>query len=113
MRSRLHCVLLLALLGLAACSNHGDTRQQSQSNGMAVAKAAFDSAQYDKAERLYQALLADDATLEEAQLMLARTRYQQDKKQAARDGLQQLLDKGASRRLRPLTILASFCWMMV
>lgn len=108
MRSRLHHLLLLALLGLAGCSNHGDTRQQSQSNGMAVAKAAFDSAQYDKAERLYQALLVDDASLEEAQLMLARTRYQQDKKQAARDGLQQLLDKGGKQGAQAAHYLGKF-----
>ncbi|MFM4758556.1 tetratricopeptide repeat protein [Aeromonas veronii] len=101
-------LIFISLLLLAGCSSHGDASAQSQSNGMAVAKAAFDSAQYEKAERLYLALLSSDASLEEAQLMLARTSYQQDKKQAARDGLQQLLDRAGQQAPEAANYLGKF-----
>ncbi len=101
-------LIFISLLLLAGCSSYGDASAQSQSNGMAVAKAAFDSAQYEKAERLYLALLSSDASLEEAQLMLARTRYQQDKKQAARDGLQQLLDRAGKQAPEAANYLGKF-----
>lgn len=85
-------LIFISLLLLAGCSSHGDASAQSQSNGMAVAKAAFDSAQYEKAERLY----------------LARTRYQQDKKQAARDGLQQMLDRAGKQAPEAANYLGKF-----
>lgn len=105
-------LIFISLLLLAGCSSHGDASAQSQSNGMAVAKAAFDSAQYEKAERLYLALLSSDASLGEAQLMLARTRYQQDKSRPHAMACNSCSTALASRHQRRPIIWASSCSMM-
>ncbi|WP_304622554.1 tetratricopeptide repeat protein [Photobacterium sp. WH24] len=107
LRNSRYVWIALAALALSACSRHADTvSAKAQTNAMVVAQTAFDSHQYVKAETLYRKMLDTSAPsgergqqnpratpfFQQALLMLARSQYQQDKKQAARDTLQQLLE---------------------
>ncbi|KDM90069.1 tetratricopeptide repeat protein [Photobacterium galatheae] len=99
MRNSRYLWIALAALALSACSSHADkVAANTQTNAMVVAQTAFDSHQYAKAETLFHQLLAqavatDQPLPEQAMLMLARSQFRQDKKQAARNTLQQLLER--------------------
>ncbi|MDO6708214.1 tetratricopeptide repeat protein [Photobacterium sp. 1_MG-2023] len=113
-RNSRHLWIALAALALSACSSHADkVAANTQTNAMVVAQTAFDSHQYAKAETLFRQLVDQAATAaqplpEQALLMLARSQFQQDKKQAARNTLQQLLDMRGSKAAEAADYLGKF-----
>lgn len=72
-------VALLLLLGCSSAPNK--VHKQSTSNGEALAQAAFNYGQFDKAEAQYTTLLKNNPDNLEYQLMLGRSLYHQDKKE--------------------------------
>lgn len=86
------CFLLLS--GCASTQQKKD--QYNIDNNAALAQAAFDYAQYDKATVLYETLIQAAPERGEFQVMLARSLYQQDKKKASQKILQRLLAQGKS-----------------
>ncbi|MCF7364204.1 MULTISPECIES: tetratricopeptide repeat protein [Vibrio] len=68
---------------LVGCATPGKVKKQTESNNRVLAEAAFNYAQYDKAEAQYLALLELSPENLHYQMMLGRSQYHQDKKQTA------------------------------
>ncbi len=80
--NKMFLVLMCSAI-LAGCSTASKVNEHKESNGQALAEAAFNYGQFDKAEAQYRQLLTIAPDNLEYQLMLARSEFRQDKKQSA------------------------------
>lgn len=85
MNSRFVRMCTLACLSslLIGCATPSKVKKQTESNTKALAEAAFNYGQYDKAEAQYFALLESSPDNLQYQMMLGRSQYHQDKKETA------------------------------
>ncbi|MBD1556167.1 pilus assembly protein TadD [Vibrio sp. S9_S30] len=82
---------------LTACTSTRDHAEEKKShNYQAMAEAAFNYSQYDRAEHFYVLLTEEQPDDAHYQVMLARSLYLQDKKQAAIARLQKMAYERAS-----------------
>ncbi|WP_070968893.1 tetratricopeptide repeat protein [Vibrio sonorensis] len=84
-------VSLLACSVLIGCASQQKVNAHTENNEKVLAEAAFNYGQFAKAEEQYLRLLAQSPNKLEYQLMLARSQYNQDKKEAAIAKLQHVV----------------------
>ncbi len=77
------CTLACISSLLIGCATPSKVKKQTESNTKALAEAAFNYGQYDKAEAQYFALLESSPDNLQYQMMLGRSQYHQDKKETA------------------------------
>lgn len=79
------CILMLG------CATPNKVKNQTESNTSVLALAAFNYGQFAKAEQQYRKLIESSPDELEFQLMLARSQYNQDKKEAAISKLKEIV----------------------
>ncbi|MCE2596748.1 tetratricopeptide repeat protein [Motilimonas cestriensis] len=105
----LQWIIGLGLLLLAGCSQTANNNAVKEvENNLAMAQAAFDYAQFDRALSLLEKTIEQQPDHQMARLMLARTLYQLDQKQAAQKQLRRLLDSEGSEAAQAAYYLGQF-----
>lgn len=108
MKQIISSLWIIMILLVGGCAQTERSAALSRQDTLVIAKAAFDAQQYQKAKVLFEQVLQQDPSVGDAALMLARTEYQLDQKQAAKTRLQSLIDERNSQTPHAAYYLGKF-----